>query len=335
MSITDAPEVMREVVGELYTPAIVSQHKDDGGRRLREVPGALRSIYRGLQPESFAEGLTVFASTDAMARPHRADYAIEMSVAQLAGAQWRGATIQVLANRQLLAWEGEPSDLESLSQTAVVYIWRPGIEAFVVGGELKHVPNPNGYPSGLAAPGFFVLEEALSYYQENLARRCGCHILAGAWHDDQRLLFANKPERTMRQSLAQYLRGALRDHAEIREEQNVTETRPVDVKVTWSNTELLSLIEIKWLGKSVNEPATAITKTFSAPSRTDAGARQLVEYLQGNSVEAPTKPCRGYLVVYDGRRRGVSAVPADTVSPKDAWAYENKEISWLAGGPYA
>jgi hypothetical protein len=329
MSTADAPEVMREVVRDLYTPAIVSQHPSTGGVRLREVLAALRSIYRGLPPESFAEGLTVFASIDPLLRPHKPSDARKMTVRQLAGTQWQGATIQVLPNRDLLAWEGEPPDLEELSEVAVVYIWRPGVEAFVVGSEQKIVPNPNGYPSALASPGFFLLEDALAHYQEHMARRSSCHILAGVWHDSERLLFANKPERRMRQSLVQHLRCVLRDHAEIREEQNVTETRPIDVKVTWSNTELLSLIEIKWLGKSVNKDGTAISKEFSAPSRTDEGARQLIEYLEGNLVEAPTKPCKGYLVVYDGRRRGVTTVPPGTVSSKGAWDYESSEISWL------
>lgn len=320
---------MREVVSELYTTAVVAQHPGNGGTRLREVLAALRGIYRGVPPESFTDGLTVFASIDPLKRPHSAATACKMTVAELAGRQWPGATIQVLSNRELLAWEGEPANLEELSGKAVVYIWRPGLEAFVVGGELKSVPNPNGYPSALASPGFFLLEEALSHYQEHMARRSSCHVLRAAWHDDQRLLFANKPERRMRQSLAQYLRCVLRDHAEVREEQNVTSTRPVDVKVTWSNSELLSLIEIKWLGKSVNEDGTAISKTFSAPSRTDEGARQLIEYLEGNLVEAPAKPCKGYLVVYDGRRRGVTTVPAGPVSVKDAWDYADREVSWL------
>ncbi len=328
MSTADAPEVMRQVVRDLYTPAIVKQHRRPGGERLREVLTALRTIYRGLPPELFPEGLTVFASIDPLSRPDMDKEALGLNVEQLAGAGWQGATIQVLPTRELIAWEGEPADLEQLSDVAVVYIWRPGVEAFVVGNEHKLVPNPNGYSSAFAAPGFFLLEEALTAYYEEMARRSACHILANVWHDEEQVLFVNKPERTMRQSLAQYLRNVLRDHAEVREEQNVTETRPIDVKVTWSNTELLSLIEIKWLGKSVNRAGTGMAKAYSAPGRTDEGARQLAEYLAGNLVDAPMKPCRGYLVVYDGRRRAVTTVPAGVVASEDAWHFADAEIVW-------
>jgi hypothetical protein len=330
MSRADAAEVMREVAYRLYAPAIATQHPGEGGTRLREVLAALRTIYRHRPPESFAQSLTVFASIDPALRPHRPGDARQVTPVQLSTESWESSTIQVLPNRKLLAWEGQPLDLEQLSKVAVVYVLSPAQEAFVVGSKRMNVPNPNGYPSAFASSGFFLLEDALTDYGEHFARRSTCLILRGVWYDHDRLLFKNKPERTMRQSLAQHLRWALRDHAEIREEQNVTETRPIDVKVTWSNSELLSLIEIKWLGKSVDRTGTGMGKAFSAPGRTDEGIRQLVEYLEGNHDEAPTKPCKGYLVVYDGRRRAVTNVPPGALSSQQAWHYRATDIEWPA-----
>ncbi len=327
MSAVRASEVMREVADALYAPAIVHQHGARGGVRLREVLAALRIIYDRRPPETFEEGLTVLATLDPELRPHRPTDARIVTAVQLGRVPREGGTIQILPNGGLVAWEDQPRDLEGLSEVAVVYTLRREQEAFVVGKDLKIVPNPNGYPSAFAAPGFFLLEEALTYYEEQLARRSTCHILRQAWHDEGRLLFRNKPESIMRKSLAQHLRWALRDHAEIREEQNVTETRPVDVKVTWSNTELLSLIEIKWVGKSVNQAGTGMGKQFSAPGRTDEGVRQLVEYLEGNLNDAPTKHCKGYLVLYDGRRYGVTAVPP-AANLQQALYYQDREIPW-------
>jgi hypothetical protein len=319
---------MREIARDLYTPAVVRQHGADGGERLRDVLAALRFVYRHRPPETFPEGLTVFATIDPAARPHQPDRARAVLPVELSGTLAGGGALQVLPNGSLLAFDDQPEDALSLSQEAVVYLWRPEGEAFAVGDSLKYVRNPNGYPSAFASPGFFLLEEALTYYYEELARRSTCHILRDGWHDETRLLLRNKPEWIMRRSLSQHLRWALRDHAEVREEQNVTETRPIDVKVTWSTSEMLSLIEIKWLGKSVNAEGSALTTSYSAPSRTNEGAKQLADYMDGNLDEAPTKPATGHLVVFDGRREGVTSVPPAVVSSSQAWAYSGMDIAW-------
>jgi hypothetical protein len=322
------PDVMREIARDLYTPAIVAQHGTVGGERLREVLGALRVIYRRRPPESFGGGLCVFAAVDPANRPHEPSPGQPVLEVELIHCLEDCGAIQVLPNGNLLVWNELPIDLPALSAQAVVYLWQPEGEAFAVGSDLKTVRNPNGYPTAFAAPGFFVLEEALTYYYEHLARRTSCHILKVGWYDDRRLLLSNKPERTMRRSLGQHLRWALRDHAEVREEQNVTETRPVDIKVTWSTSEMLSLIEIKWLGKSVNGAGDAIATSYAAPSRSDEGAQQLEDYIDGNLDQAPTKPCTGYLIVYDARRRNVTDVPPTGFTPQDAWHYRDRDIPW-------
>lgn len=172
------------------------------------------------------------------------------------------------------------------------------------------------------------MADALTDYDVHLARHSTCYILQGVWHDARRLLLVNKPEKIMRRSLAQHLRTTLRDHAEVREEQNVTETEPIDIKVTWSFGTHLSLIEIKWLGRSVNSTGDALAVAFWSPSRPREGAKQLADYLAENVQRAPTHDSEGYLIVFDARRKGTSSLPVGEVSPEDARAYANDVIDY-------
>ena len=129
----------------------------------------------------------------------------------------------------------------------------------------------------------------------------------------------------MRRSLAQFLDIVLRGTAEVRPEQVVDETHPVDVKVTWMFTNRLALVEIKWLGKSMNDEDN-ITKVFT-DVRARTGAKQLAGYLDWNYAETPLHQSRGYLVVIDGRRKGLNRA-STSVSLQNGYWYRDKEITY-------
>jgi hypothetical protein len=313
-------EAMRRMVDRLFTYVIVERYGRIGGERLRDVLEAVRTVYRYRPAETFADGLVIFAALDSAQRPHNPD--ASRSVDPYAVAATTGpAAIQVLPNRQLLWWDELPSDLQRLGEVAVVYVNGPQGEAFALPDGLEAIDNPQGYPSALAPPSFFTLEEALRYYDSQQARRSTCKILMTVWHDETRLLLKRKPEATMRQSLAQYLRVALRDHAEVFEEQNVSETEPVDIKITYAQSEHRALIEIKWLGKSVNRTGDGIGTGYSADGRTNEGAQQLGDYLDDHAQRSPATRTIGHLVVYDARRAGVTTYPPAPTA-EQAWQYE-------------
>jgi hypothetical protein len=272
----------------------------------------------------------VFATLDGNRVDWNGEKGKETEPSQLAGVLAEGGLVQVLPNGKLLAWPQTPEadDLGSLNEIAVVYLWRDQGESFVVEHAFKTVRNPNGYPSAVAPPTFFLLADALNYYDTRLARYSTCHILRRAWHDERRLVLVNKPEKIMRNSLAQHLLGTLRDHAEVREEQNVSETQPIDIKVTWSLAEHISLIEIKWVGRSVDGDGEELSTEYWSPSRPREGAKQLADYLEENKQRAPEHDTEGYLVVYDARREGLTELPPKITDDqarayaKDAIVYE-------------
>jgi hypothetical protein len=323
-------EVMREIVNDVFAPDIVRRHGPVGATRLRELLTALRRVYRFRSAERFGAGLTVVARLRDSALAFGGQTGQAIKATEVASVLPDGGTLQVLPNGALLAWTLtlRDAELQDLSAEAVVYRWRTGGEAFAIEQGFKTILNPNGYPSALAPPSFFLLADALTDYDVHMARHSTCYILQEAWHDQRRLLLVNKPEKIMRRSLAQHLRNTLRDHAEVREEQNVTETKPIDIKVTWSLGSHLSLIEIKWLGRSVNAAGDALAVGYSSPSRPREGAKQLADYLAENAQRVPTHDNEGHLIVFDARRKRTSRLPLGEIRAADARAYAGDVIDY-------
>jgi hypothetical protein len=118
---------------------------------------------------------------------------------------------------------------------------------------------------------------------------------------------------------------SLRGSADVRPEQNVDETQPIDIKVTFDSPRHVALIEIKWLGKSRNEDGSMATQYTEYRAR--EGATQLAGYLDANHPYDPENKTRGYLVVIDARRRGLNE-NSTTVSAADGMFYENSEVAY-------
>jgi hypothetical protein len=228
-----------------------------------------------------------------------------------------------ICDRGFQFWFGATVDLGAISKTAVVYCFDRGAERFVVAGAEHCVPVVDtGQASMFARPTFGSLREALKRFRMRV-RTSSCALFTAAWEDEKRLFFRSHAEQEMRRSLHQYLSAVLRD-AEVRPEQNVDESHPVDIKVTWMFTTRLALIEIKWLGKSRKDGR--ITADYS-DARANSGAKQLAEYLDENRTFAPEHTTRGYLVVIDGRRWGLSP-GSSSVTHEDGMYYETVDVTY-------
>src|SRR5262249_14523743 len=146
-------------------------------------------------------------------------------------------------------WNASAVDPVALSKVAVVYIFDGGMEQFIVDGTGHSVPVVDtAQASYFARPTFGSLRDALKSYRQRI-RNSSCLLFQKAWADENRLFFKSHCEKEMRRSLHAYLTDVLRDVSEVREEQNVSDTEPVDIRVTWMFTTSVALIEIKWLGK--------------------------------------------------------------------------------------
>jgi hypothetical protein len=126
----------------------------------------------------------------------------------------------------------------------------------------------------------------------------------------------------MRRSLQQFLSNRIRD-VDVLPEQNVSETKPIDIKVLWNLTRSEALIEIKWLGKSRSDG-----KVIGYwDQRARDGAKQLAEYLDMYRTLNPHVSVKGYLVVIDGRRYGMKD-DATSVSRENGLHYEKLEVEF-------
>lgn len=222
-------------------------------------------------------------------------------------------------------------DLLAVAQTAIVYRYESNSDLIISKGHRDFLPKiSNHLRSNFAVPTFSSLEETFRHYAADLALHSQCRLLKGVWEggvDGPRLILTNKPESLMRDSLAQALQLLHRD-ASVRPEQNTDETKPVDIRVEWFGTGASALIEIKWIGKSTaisKTPGPTPTYTEYGLSRVQDGAKQLADYMDREKRHSNASAPRGYLVVFDARRKNTKSA-TDKLVKADAIYFEDEGI---------
>lgn len=318
---------IRALVARSYVVGIQRQYGDPGIAALRVLAPALDELHEHLAYELLAQGLTALTALDRSDRLLPEQRTISVRPEQLPGLVRGAATVQVLHDGAMLL-APEAMDPIQFSDSAVVYHFN-GADHFAIAGELIPVVNPTSYPSIWGIPTFFDLQSALEHYRDQIALRCRCDHLIGAWHDpDRRWLLRNRPESAFQASLHRYLIPSLRGHQriEVRREQPAGGRKPPDIKVTWSLTNRLAYIEVKWMGASIHNTEARISWE---PGEVEAnrGAEQLVGYLEENLGEAPTHQTMGFLVVFDGRRDGV-AYDSEDLTIAQALGYLAREVTY-------
>jgi hypothetical protein len=318
---------MREIAHSLFVRRVEEIYGPAGSIALRELLIGVHSAHRQLPYELVTDGLVVVSPLE----PGRSVVSLsggEIIAADELSVRFRGAaTIEVMHDGRVKFWPELVDDFGRLAETAVVYYYRDA-DFFFLEGALSPVPNPTGFPSCFGLPTFVDLDRALVHYASSMARYSTCKILRTVWFDASRILLNNKPEKIMRESLAQYLQSTLRDHelVEVREEQNVDESHPVDIKVSWSMSNRVAIIEIKWMGDSAHSREPRVGTWYDHKRALD-GADQLARYLDANVVRAPRHITRGYLTVFDGRRDGIVRSKLEqTLSAESARYFADKDV---------
>lgn len=318
---------LMEYAQAFYMTAIVKAFGNDGVKCVRTLFPSIRRIYGYLEPELIQKTLHVFVTVDPADRPLPADTAKEIKdCSEFSSLAYnKDCVIQVLENGRFLVWQETTTNEDTLSNSAIVYTFTGGQEMITVTANKSVMPKVVTHAaSDFASPTYADLERALQEYSQNLAKHCTCRLLQPIWKNDKRTYFNAKPESVMRNSLWQYLHSKFSTSAEVRPEQNVDDSHPVDIKITWLFNNRRALIEIKWLGKSVGDNGNVTTWS---ESRAREGAKQLSDYMDANKQNSPGLITMGTLVVFDGRRNGVTATPA-AISNEDARHFADKDISY-------
>lgn len=315
---------MRDFVAEHYATQVQRVGGDSAVAALRRAINAAVRLYDHFEPPHPTGEwalLVPLEGAQSIVDAISPDF-VQFTAAETAGSRMQpGCVVAALPGGVFLVWDHvKESDLKSACKQALCYRFRSGAESFELEEKVFSVQKTFAAVSVFAVPAFRDLLEALQYYDLHFCRHTQCFLLQDIWHDDGRLRLNNKPEATMRRSLDQYLRGVLRD-AEVRPEQNVDETHPVDIKVTWTAARRIALIEIKWVGDSVDEYGK--TSTVYRDARARSGAKQLADYLDENAEYVPGHVCRGYLVVFDARRGKIDSGRSDHLL-----SYQHTELSY-------
>lgn len=321
---------LKDIAERLFVPRVVSDLGIDWSTHLQRLLAFIQHTHRAVSTERLRKGMAIGFVSDPDARLLPVSGKILTKASQLTSFYDGKSplTIQLLEDGRLAVWHEELDSLPD-GESFLLYCYRgPHNEVIVTPTREHSVPQLNAAPSYFAVPYFLELEDALIDYGQNVARRSDCEIFSKVWHDSSRYIFRARPEIEMRRSLQSYLRHTLRNHSEVNvmPEQNVNETRPVDLKVIWGDANRTALVEIKWLGASASTDGTRFTQKFSA-SRAREGITQLVEYLDLYDRESGHEETRGYLVVYDGRRRRLKPTTS-RLSREDAFYYRNLEIQF-------
>ncbi|MEO3726686.1 hypothetical protein ABHN98_19240 [Pseudomonas syringae] len=336
-------ENVQALVSSAYLVHVREAFGEVGEKCILEVLNAVKLIYQTCPPERLKATMTVVRGISST--PLNPVIEVFGSLASANSAQEVGRLLLDVSEHQHVFVEALADgsyriltlladlDLKSLASTSVVYRFERNTEQILAKEYQGYMPKvASCLVSNLAIPTQSSLEDAFKIYAEEMALESQCRILRDVWEggvDGPRLVLKNKPEALMRDSLAHALRLLTRDTS-VRPEQNTDETKPVDIRVEWFGSGASALIEIKWLGKAVaisRANLTSPTYTEYSLARAQEGAKQLADYMDREVRHSNKSAPRGYLVVFDARRKGLKGAE-DKLSKADAQHFEKIDLDF-------
>lgn len=298
---------LKDIAGRHYLTVISRMHGAQGVEAVRRIYPRLREIFEVIDYESITGSLSVIQMLASVSEPFVEDARYEISDISDIAIHNSGTLTLQLAGEKVFLWKRHTEPRE-LPDGAVTYRYTSSEgEMFWIDKETSADPELLGYPRLFGTRQFLDLSEALADYANHFARFSECLELRKAWREDARVMWISAPESTMRRSLHQYLRMSLRDgRPDVKEEVPPDGENPIDIVIRWPASNRVAVIEIKWLGKSGRLDPPRVTKEHGQ-ARAQHGLDQLIAYLDLTKASSPYYSLRGYLVVFDARRRNVKA----------------------------
>lgn len=293
-----------------------------------EIIKFINDFYKKVEPGNHEGKITVFKTLSPDLKP--IEYSQENYLFDFVNIMNNKRTdiiIQIKDDMPYLFWQNESLDIFELSTKAIIYEYEKNDEKFYANREIIPIEK-RMETSSMFATYFADLRQALSDYSQTHIRYSSCSTFNTVWNDTFRIFFKKSPESAIQKSLNDFLRNRLNlkiDIGEINREHNTDNSNPVDIRVLWKKASRSALVEIKWLGKSLNDEGK-ITANYS-DARAVEGVKQLKKYLDKNNQSNPTQITKGFLVVIDGRRNSVNA-NTKSINRKDGLHYENKELDF-------
>jgi len=208
------------------------------------------------------------------------------------------------------------------SEEYIAYYFHDNEEFIYVNGEQIKITNRYSCPSIFALQYHFLNEAILRYGNERI-RKVSCEHFKNCWSDTKFIYFINKPEDSIQLSISEYLKNSLRGVDVVRE-YNLNATKPVDIRVFWREANRAALIEVKLMGRSLKSNGEINTYEYGN-ERANDGMTQIKEYIDLVNSDSPKVINKGYLLVIDGRRKGINP-KVNTISIENGMFYSNCEL---------
>lgn len=278
-------------------------------------------IYRYLEPSHFDGKLIIYTTFDGVNILDEEEATTVFDKNILINKSSETIVLEITSDDRLLLWENiDVTDIFD-NRNALFYYYENKKECFYA--KTKEIGVKNHFIcSSIFSLQYHSLKEALDRYKDEKILHSSCVMFKDCWRDNNRIFFKNGPEKTMQISLKEFLSSSLRGVDTVLE-YTLGARKPVDLRVYWKEANRAALIELKWLGKTITDEG--IMSTEYTNSRATNGMDQLKEYLDLEASDTPTCITKGYLVVIDGRRKGVNAATTE-ISCSDGLHYLNKEL---------
>jgi hypothetical protein len=289
-----------------------------------ELVKAITDTYQYLEPSHFNGELVIFSTLDNSILPLPKPEKIHFNMDVLITLQLQSRTIVIQKiNNELLLWKN--TNLKTLMKikNILFYHYKNRNEYFYINNKQIDINLLTRSPS-IFSIYYSSLEDSLKNYSIENILNTSCEHFKFAWADKKRIYFKNKPEEIMHLSLREYLKNSLRG-VEVLPEFNFKSKKQVDIRVSWGSANRSAHIEVKWLGVSLDKKKRK-TATPYTKARAISGAKQLKDYLDFAASDSPGIITKGYLVVIDGRRKGINNKILKTISQKNGHYYEKEEI---------
>lgn len=286
--------------------------------------GLLRLLYKNVTLTRY-ETITAFVGTYSCLRGKGK----EMRKENIHSVDTQNLIVKLVDEDNVVLYQPDEIDIVTLSDSTFIYHWRldrSHSDQFYVKRELipfsdELTPDEGSF---FAVRTYSDLDEALINYRDNIALMCKNRALTESM-TPERLFYKPSPEGLLQEALNEYLEYHLRN-CDVKREHNVDDSHPVDIFVKWRGTNHMALIEIKWVGKSLNKEGNVGVKYYD--KRANEGAVQLAGYIDNNSDSFPRDITIGYLVVFDLRRHKNDDVNRVKMSRANADYYNGKEINY-------
>ncbi len=229
-------EELQEIAGRLAVPEAVRRFPQGGEEAIKQVLYTCKKVFGVIDPQQLEKPILIFSRAQPDPVMERSSSQQVTNLSALKNFVSSGFALEIDPfTTNMYVWAGSPPlDIHEISTKAVVFRHHHGNEKFLIAGSETPLPRVfAGIQSIFALPSYGDLADALAYYRERVVRNSACETLKTIWYDENRLFLKAKPESKMRDSLIQYLRHTLRFDAEVMPEQNVNETEPVDIRVTF------------------------------------------------------------------------------------------------------